>query len=121
VHSPLGIPAQGNVIRPHHHHTHVDRGVHSAERLWDALAMLLILSGTTLFLLARSGLVSLANGTHALPEGVTSYVQRADYFSAQSSLGLVLIGAGVATGLGAAIRHWLRRRAHHSSPASPGA
>jgi hypothetical protein len=85
--------------------------VHSGDRLWDALAMLLILSGTTLFLLARSGLASLADGTMTLPPGVTSYVQRADYFSAQSSLGLVMIGAGVAVGLYAAIRHAMRRRA----------
>jgi hypothetical protein len=92
--------------------------VHSADRLWDALAMLLILSGTTLFLLARSGLTSLANGQHELPPGVTSYVQRADYFSAQSSLGLALIVTGVAIGLGAAIRHAMRRRAAQS-PASP--
>ena len=85
--------------------------VHSADRLWDALAMLMMVAGTTLFLLARSGLTSLANGTHALPTGVTSYVQRADYFSAQSSLGLLMIGVGVAVGLGAWIRHALRRRA----------
>ena len=119
MHSPLGIPAQGNFIAP----PRADRGgVHAAERLWDALAMLLILSGITLFLLARSGLASLANGNVALPPGVTSHVQRADYFSAQSSLGLMLIGVGVAIGLGAAIRHGLRRRARsHQMTASPRA
>jgi X-X-X-Leu-X-X-Gly heptad repeat protein len=63
-----------------------------------------------LFLLARNGLASLASGTQTLPAGVTSYVQRADYFSAQSSLGLLMIGVGVAVGLVAAIRHTLRRR-----------
>ena len=112
MHSPLGIPAQANFNAP----PHVERGVHSADRLWDALAMLLILSGTTLFLLARGGLASLAEGTHDLPPGVTSYVQRADYFSAQSSLGLVLIVVGVATGVGAAVRHAIRRRGHVVSP-----
>ena len=56
-----------------------------AERLWDALAMLLIVAGTTLFLMARNGLTSLASGTHKLPTGVQPFVQRADYFSAQSS------------------------------------
>ena len=116
MHAPLGIPAHGNVIAPQR----VERGVQSAERLWDALAMLLILAGTTLFLLARNGLASLAEGRPNLPPGVTSYVQRADYFSAQSSLGLVLIGVGVAIGLGAAVRHVLRRRGHLTSrpPAS---
>ena len=107
MHSPLGIPAQANFSAPQQ----LERGVHSADRLWDALAMLLILSGTTLFLLARSGLASLAAGTHHLPPGVTSYVQRADYFSAQSSLGLVMIGAGVAVGGFAPVRHADRRRA----------
>ena len=85
--------------------------MHAADRLWDALAMLLIIAGTTLFLLARSGLTSIASGTHVLPTGVKSYVQRADYFSAQSSLGLALIGVGVAVGLAASIRHPVRRRA----------
>ena len=116
MHSPLGISAQGHFIAP----PRVDRGVHAADRLWDALAMLLILSGTTLFLMARSGLTSIANGQHELPPGVTSYVQRADYFSAQSSLGLVLIGVGVAIGLGAAIRHAMRRRTAQS-PVVPAA
>ena len=85
--------------------------VHSSDRLWDALAVLIIVAGTTLFLLARSGLTSIANGTLALPTGFTSYVQRADYFSAQSSLGVAMIGVGVAIGLGSTIRHALRRRA----------
>ena len=105
--TPLAVPAQiefAQARRP-------ASAVHSTDRLWDALAMLMIVAGTTLFLLARSGLTSLANGTLALPTGVTSYVQRADYFSAQSSLGLLMIGAGVAVGLGAWIRHALRRRA----------
>jgi len=106
MHTPLGISAQPNFMA-HHRAAPV---VHSGERLWDALAMLLILSGTTLFLLARSGLTSLADSKVALPPGATSYVQRADYFSAQSSLGLVLIGIGVAVGMYAAIRHALRRR-----------
>ena len=106
MHSPLGVPAQVQFLpsRP------AAGAVHSAERLWDALSMLMIVAGTTLFLLARSGLASLANGTSALPAGVTSYVQRADYFSAQSSLGLLMIGAGVAVGLGAWVRHAVRRR-----------
>lgn len=108
MHSPLGISAHDSPFP-----TGIVPGgvVHLAERLWDALAMLLIIAGTTLFLLARSGLTSLAAGTQPLPAGVTSYVQRADYFSAQSSLGLGLIGAGVVVGLAATVRHMMRRRA----------
>jgi hypothetical protein len=89
----------------------VERGVHSADRLWDALAALLILAGTTLFLLARSGLASIAAGTHKLPDGTTSWVQRADYFSAQSTLGMAIIVAGVGVGVWAMLRHTMRRRA----------
>ena len=100
MHSPLQIPAQANFNAP----PHVERGVHSADRLWDALAY----RG---FRLRRW-----EQGTHDLPPGVTSYVQRADYFSAQSSLGLVLIVVGVATGVGAAVRHAIRRRGHVASP-----
>jgi hypothetical protein len=107
VQTPLAVPAQIEFVQPHRPAS----AVHSADRLWDALSMLIIVAGTTLFLLARSGLASLASGTHALPTGVTSYVQRADYYSAQSSLGLLMIGVGVAVGLGAWIRHVLRRRA----------
>ena len=87
-------------------------------RLWDALAMLLIVAGTTLFLMARNGLASLASGPRQLPAGVQSFVQRADYFSAQSSLGLGLIGLGIVVGLGASIRHALRRRAQSGTPAA---
>ena len=114
VHSPLGIPAQPNYATP----LRVAPGVHAAERLWDALAMLLIVAGTTLFLMARNGLASLANGTHTLPAGAGSFVQRADYFSAQSTIGLTLIGLGMAVGLGASIRHTLRRRSHPGTPAA---
>ena len=114
VHSPLGIPAQPNYATP----LRVAPGVHAAERLWDALAMLLIVAGTTLFLMARNGLASLASGTHKLPTGMRSFVQRADYFSAQSSVGLTLIGLGIAVGLAASVRHTLRRRAHRGTPAA---
>ena len=113
MHSPLGIPAQPNVLP-----TGIEPGVNAAERLWDALAMLLIIAGTTLFLMARNGLASIANGTHKLPAGMSSFVQRSDYFSAQSSLGLALIGIGVAVGLAAAIRHGLRRRTRRSAAAA---
>jgi hypothetical protein len=114
MHSPLGIPAQADYLPP----PRIEPGVHAAERLWDALAMLLIIAGTTLFLMARNGLASIADGTHKLPMGVRSFVQRADYFSAQSSLGLTLIGIGVAVGLAASVRHALRRRAGRPTPAA---
>lgn len=114
MHSPLGIPAQANYVPP----TRIEPGVNAAERLWDALAMLLIIAGTTLFLMARNGLASIANGTHKLPMGVRSFVQRADYFSAQSSLGLALIGTGIAVGLAAAVRHALRRRTRRTMPSA---
>jgi hypothetical protein len=113
MHSPLGVPAQGTYGLPQR----IERGVHASDRLWDALAMLLIVAGTTLFLLARNGLASIAAGTHTLPTGMTSYVQRADYFNAQSSLGLVIIGAGVVVGVAASIRHTRRRRARINEPA----
>ena len=111
MHSPLGIPAQPNYVPQ----PRIEPAVHAADRLWDALSMLLIVAGTTLFLMARNGLTSLANGTHTLPAGVTSYVQRADYFSAQSSLGLGLVVVGVAVGIAAMVRHVLRRRARQSA------
>ena len=107
MHSPLGVVAQGTQIpvRP------VESRVHASDRLWDALAMLLILAGTTLFLLARNGLASIAAGAQQpLPPGMTSYTQRADYFSAQSSLGLGLVVVGVLIGLTAFARHAMRRR-----------
>lgn len=105
MHTPLTISIQGPAPRPR-----VERGVHSTDRLWDALAALLILAGTTLFLLARNGLASIAEGTHKLPDGATSWVQRADYFSAQSTLGMAIILAGVGVGVWAAVRHVVRRR-----------
>jgi hypothetical protein len=108
----LGVPAQGNYIPP----KRAEPVVHASDRLWDALAGLLIVAGTTLFLLARSGLASLASGAEKLPPGAGSYVERADYFSAQSSLGIGLIGIGVMVGLAASIRHTLRRRVQRAAP-----
>ena len=105
MHTPLSIAVQGQTSLPR-----IERGVHSTDRLWDALAALLILAGTTLFLLARSGLASIAAGTHKLPDGMTSWVQRADYFSAQSTLGIAIIVAGVGVGVWAAVRHMMRKR-----------
>ena len=78
--------------------------------------MLLILAGTTLFLLARSGLASISDSSQPPPTGFTSWVQRADYFAAQSSLGMGMIGAGVAVGVWAAVRHVARRRAIPQAP-----
>ncbi|HEX6050841.1 MAG TPA: hypothetical protein VFZ21_16295 [Gemmatimonadaceae bacterium] len=103
--SPLELRVQGSNVP-----ATTDAGVRMADRLWDALAGLLILSGITLFMLARNGLASIAAGTHVLPPGVPSFVQRADYFSAQSSLGLTMIGIGIAVGVVASVRHTLRRR-----------
>ena len=103
---PLELRVQNGNVPPHT----TDASVRMAERLWDALAGLLILSGVTLFLLARNGLASIAAGTHVLPPGVPTFVQRADYFSAQSSLGLGMVAVGIAVGLVASIRHALRRR-----------
>ena len=104
--TPLELRIQGNKVPAHA----TDAIVSTADRLWDALAGLFLLSGITLFMLARNGLASIAAGTHVLPPGVPSFVQRADYFSAQSSLGLTMIGIGVAVGIMAAVRHALRRR-----------
>lgn len=117
--SPLEGRAQGGDAQVHS----TDGMVGSAERLWDALALLMILSGTTLFLLARNGLASIAAGTHTLPRGVGSFVQRADYFSAQSSLGLGIIAVGVAVGLVSSVRHAMRRRARETAlqPITPRA
>lgn len=118
MHSPLHVAAIEPVADPPTPAPEPARlgGVHSADRLWDALAVLLIVSGVTLFLLARNGLASLAAGTHQLPPGIHSYVQRADYFSAQSSLGLGMTAIGVAIGLAATIRHLLRRRSAGAPP-----
>ena len=111
MHSPLGITTQGSYIAPQR----IARTVHSSDRLWDALAMLLILSGTTLFLLARHGLASITDAKQLPPAGFTSWVQRADYFTAQSSLGLAMIGIGVGVGIWSAIRHFMRSRARASA------
>jgi len=82
--------------------------------------MLVILAGTTLFLLARNGLASTTDGKHLPPAEFTSWVQRADYLSAQSSLGLAMVGAGVGVGIWSAIRHFMRKRTRQS-PATPTA
>lgn len=106
MHTPLGVSAQ----IPSMAQQRSQPDVPSVDRLWDALAMLIILAGTTLFLFARQGLASMAERNYTLPRGFATYVQRADYLSAQSSLGLGMIAVGVGVGVVSAIRHALRRR-----------
>jgi hypothetical protein len=118
VHTPLEITAQGGHVAPVRGDLPLQASVHSADRLWDALSTLLILAGTTLFLLARNGLASITDGRQLPPAGFSTWVQRADYFSAQSSLGLGMIGAGVAVGIWAAISHVMRRRGNRHPPAA---
>ena len=118
MHTPLEITAQGGHVRPPRGDHSTRAGVHSADRLWDALSTLMILAGMTLFLLARNGLASISDGRHQPPAGFSTWVQRADYFSAQSSLGLGMIGVGVAVGIWSAIRHAMRRRGNRQTPAA---
>ena len=80
------------------------RRVIAADRLVDIAALAIMSVGLTLFLVARHALIAISTGTYSLPAGWT-WVQRTDYFVAQSKLGLLLSGAGVLLGIIAAARH----------------
>lgn len=85
------------------------RPVRGIERLWDATALILVMAGVSLFAMARSALTSIASGTYSLPQG-TTWVEQADFHVLQSQAGLALAGAGLVTGLVAAVLHWRRGR-----------
>ncbi len=78
-----------------------------ADRLTDATAILLVLGGIGLFAFARTALTGIANGTRAMPRGMSA-VAVTDFHVAQSRLGLWIVVVGVLVGVVAAIRHRLR-------------
>lgn len=81
-----------------------------ADRVTDAVALLLVLGGIGLFAWARYALTEIASGTRAIPKGVSA-VAVTDFHVAQSTMGLWIVGIGVAVGVVAALRHRLRRPA----------
>ena len=83
--------------------------VHGSERLWDATALILVMAGVSLFVMARSALTAIAAGTYSLPAN-TTWVAQADFHVRQSQAGLALTAVGVAIGLLAAWMHWRRGR-----------
>lgn len=91
------------------HHVAYMAVVRFRERVADAVAATLLISGAALFLFAKQSLTALANGTYLAPVGA-SYVARADLHAAQSKLGLWLAAAGLALALAAAMSHARARR-----------
>jgi hypothetical protein len=89
-----------------------------ADRIIDATALLVLLGGIGLFAFARSALTGIAEGTHAIPQGISA-VAVTDFHVAQTKIGMFLIGAGVAVGIVAAVRHRVRqaRMQHAARPA----
>ena len=90
--------------------------VNLSDRLWDLVALVLILAGISMFIMARNALTSMANGTFTPPPGST-HVERADYFAMESTIGMFVAGAGIVIGVIAAIRH-ARRRTPIADPTS---
>ena len=83
--------------------------VRFSDRLWDLIALALVLGGVGLFFFARHALDTLGAGTYNVPSGVT-YVSRADLHVAQTRLGIYCIVMGVVVGVAAALRHRFRAR-----------
>jgi hypothetical protein len=83
--------------------------VQRADRLFDLLALLLLLMGSTAFLVGRFGLASLGSGTHDAPQG-SSWVALAERHDAQTRWGLWIAVAGLLVALVSAGRHLVRAR-----------
>lgn len=86
------------------------------DRIVDVIAALLLTAGVALFAMGRQALTSLANGSYPAPLGET-WVARADFHSAQTHWGALLIAAGLAVGVIAAMRHALHRQAQRRAAA----
>lgn len=80
----------------------------AADRIVDATALLMLLGGIGIFAFARSALTGIAEGTRAIPQGMSA-VAVTDFHVAQSKMGIWLIGVGVLVGIYAAVRHKLRK------------
>lgn len=77
------------------------------DRIWDAVALAVLIGGVGLFAFARRALTRIGEGTYEMPAGVSALAQT-DLHVAQSRMGLFVIGLGVLLGVVAAIRHKLR-------------
>lgn len=82
----------------------------STDRIIDAAALLLLVTGVALFAVARSALTGIGDGSRAMPDGMSA-VAVADYHVLQSTMGLWTAGLGLMLGLVAFVRHRLGARA----------
>jgi len=83
--------------------------VRATDRVWDVVALALLLAGVLFFTVGRASLGSLARGTYDVPAGV-SWLSRAEHHDQQTRWGAWLIGAGLVVGTAAAGRHAYARR-----------
>lgn len=83
--------------------------VRVADRALDIVSLAAITVGSIVFLTARQSLLAIAAGRYTLPSG-TTWVARTDALVAQSKLGLLVAGAGIALGLVAAARYAIEAR-----------
>jgi hypothetical protein len=81
-----------------------------ADRITDAIALLMVLGGIAMFMFARMALGDIADGTRVAPPGMSN-IAITDLHVAQSKMGLWVIGLGVAFGVVAAVRHRSRGNA----------
>jgi hypothetical protein len=98
-------------------HTAATASVRPNDRLIDIIAALLLTAGVALFAMGRQALSALAQGTYPPPMGET-WVARADFHSAQTQWGALLIAAGLAVGIIAALRHLMHRQAQRRRAAA---
>jgi len=79
----------------------------SADRIFDAAALVMTLGGIGIFAFARHALTGIGNGTRAMPQGISA-VAVTDFHVAQSRMGLWIVAVGVLAGLVSAVRYRLR-------------
>jgi hypothetical protein len=77
------------------------------DRIIDAIAILTVLGGIALYAYARKSLIGMGNELPILPKDGTA-VALADFYVAQSRMGLFIVSLGVLVGVAAAVRHRLR-------------
>ncbi|MCC6772413.1 MAG: hypothetical protein IT360_14560 [Gemmatimonadaceae bacterium] len=84
--------------------------VRARDRAIDAAAAVLLTGGIALFAVGRRALTAIAEGNYPAPFGET-WVARADFHTAQTRWGALLVAVGVGVALVSAIRHAYHRRA----------
>ena len=90
----------------------------AAARLWDAAALVLVVGGAALYLVANEGMHELMGPQARTPTNKSIHFERWLHFRTMSNIGFSLIAGGVAVGVVAWYRSRRELAARQAAPAA---